>query len=246
MPPMKDDALVLRRLDYSESSQVLAVLTRDHGLRRLIAKGAKRSTKTRFVPGIDLLERGWVVFLPGSRGESHLGTLTEWLQTKAYLGLRTALPRWYAAQYAADVTVAAMEEAEPHPDLFDALAALLEALSAGQPPLSEVVGFQCALLQSLGLWPDLTRCVRCDRVAPPGRAAYYAFHQGGLVCSQCVPGAGQVRKVGAATLTALREAQWPPGTVEPALALLDETLRHLIGRSTLLEKLEQGKVRGEK
>lgn len=242
MPAIKDDALVLRRLDYSESSQVLVVLTRTHGLRRLIAKGAKRSTKTRFVPGIDLLERGWVVFLPGSRGDSHLGTLTEWLQTEAYLGLRTALPQWYAAQYAADVTVAAMEEAEPHVDLFDALAELLGALSAGRPPLPEVVGYQCALLRSLGLWPDLTRCVLCDRVAPPGRAAYYGFHQGGLVCSQCVPAAGQVRKVGAAVLTSLRESDWLPDTVGPALALLDETLRHLIGRGTLLGKLDQGKV----
>ena len=54
MTAIKDEAIVLRRLDYSETSQVLAFFTRDHGPRRLIAKGVKRSTKKKFATGIDL------------------------------------------------------------------------------------------------------------------------------------------------------------------------------------------------
>ncbi len=37
MASVKDVAIVLRRLDYSETSQVLAMLTREHGQQRLIA-----------------------------------------------------------------------------------------------------------------------------------------------------------------------------------------------------------------
>ena len=55
MPLVKDEAIVLRRLDSSESSQVLVFFTREHGPQRLIAKGIKRGTKQRFATGIDLL-----------------------------------------------------------------------------------------------------------------------------------------------------------------------------------------------
>ena len=69
MAAVKDQAIVLRRLDYSETSQVLVFLTREHGLQRLIAKGIKRSTKKKYATGIDLLERGRLVFLISARGE---------------------------------------------------------------------------------------------------------------------------------------------------------------------------------
>ena len=62
MPLIRDAAVVLGRIDYSESSQILVLFTREHGKVRAIAKGAKRSTKTRFAPGVDLLDIGTVIF----------------------------------------------------------------------------------------------------------------------------------------------------------------------------------------
>src|SRR5512146_2296347 len=113
MPAIKDQAITLRRLDYSETSQVLLFLTRDHGPRRLLAKGIKRGTKKKFATGIDLLEHGRVVFSSRTPGDSSLGTLMEWQQINLYIGLRTELARLYAAQYAAEVTAAMVEEADP-------------------------------------------------------------------------------------------------------------------------------------
>ncbi|HQA45519.1 MAG TPA: recombination protein O N-terminal domain-containing protein, partial [Phycisphaerae bacterium] len=97
MPVMKDEAVALRRIDYSETSQVLLFLTRGHGPRRLLAKGIKRGTKQKFATGIDLLEHGRVVFAVRASGESGLGNLTEWRQIDLYTGLRSDLHRLYAA-----------------------------------------------------------------------------------------------------------------------------------------------------
>ncbi len=174
MAATKDQAIILRRLDYSESSQVLALFTREHGRQRLIAKGIKRGTRNKFATGIDLLERGAVVYIRHANRESSLGTLTEWRQVDLHLGLRESLHRWYAAQYAAEITAAMTEEADPQPELFDVLASLLAGLSGGDEPLPAVVRYQALLLTAAGLWPDLTRCVICDRPAPPNRAAYYS------------------------------------------------------------------------
>ena len=226
MAPIRDQAIVLKHLDYSETSQVLAMLTREHGALRLIAKGVRRSTKTRFAVGIDLLERGELLYAP-ARGDG-LGTLTEWRQVDAHLGLRNSLPAWYAAQYAAEATACMTEADDPAPVLFDALAAALAALSRGGAPLQALIEYQRALLAGAGLQPDLSRCVMCDRPAPPNRAGYFSAVHGGLVCTGCEPKAPDRRLVKAATLQAMRtgDATHAPAVFE----VLDYAIAAAVGR----------------
>jgi DNA repair protein RecO (recombination protein O) len=248
MAAVKDQAIVVRRLDYSETSQVLAFFTRGGGLQRLLAKGVKRGTKKKFATGIDLLERGEVAYLPARRDGGGLGTLTEWRQREIHMGLRSDLRRLYAGQYAAEVTAAMTEEGDPHPELYEAFAGLLGDLNdadRGAAGLSLLVGYQRQLLRSAGLWPDLTRCVMCDKPAPAGRAAYFSAHQGGLVCRACEGGLVEKRLVPAAVLTALREddpsrdrkgAAAAAGAASGAFELLNYTISHTIGREPKLTR----------
>jgi DNA repair protein RecO (recombination protein O) len=236
MPPVKDQAIVLRHLDYSETSQVLACLTREHGPLRFIAKGIKRGTKKKAATIIDLLEQGEVVFLVRPQSDTELSILTEWRQSDAHLGLRQNLPAWYAAQYAAEITAAMTQEADPHPELFDALSALLRALAAGTPVLPAILGYQCALLMTVGLWPDLTRCVLCDRPAPGGRAGYYAPVQGGLVCRACHPTVPHSRYLKAADLDALRNRQFEHASATELFEVLNETIGTAVGRPMALAR----------
>lgn len=234
MPSIKDEAIVLRRLDYSETSQVLVFLTRAHGPQRLIAKGIKRGTKQKFATGIDLLERGDLVFIPSRHGS--LGTLTEWRQAEPYLGLRNDLQRLYAGQYAAEVTVGMTEEADPHPELFDGLADLLERLGTGEDPLVCLVEYQMILLRAVGLRPDLNRCVLCDKPAPAERAGYLAPHEGGLICRDCEPGVAEKRKVGSSTLIALRNNAYTPSVAPAVFELLNYIISHAIGKPPTLAR----------
>lgn len=248
MATIKDQAIVLRRLDYSETSQVLVFLTRLHGQRRLIAKGIKRSSKKKFAVAIDLLERGEVMFVARSESDRTLGTLTEWRQADLYLGLRGNLQRWYEAQYAAEITAGLTGDSDPHPEVFDALVQLIallaepgigpesDALESCDDTLPLLVGYQKGLLSAVGLWPDLTRCVLCDRPAPPGRAGYFSAHQGGLICRDCEPHLPEKRKAGAATLTALRENSWTRETAKLAFELLDYTIAHTLGHRPALTR----------
>ncbi len=230
MASFKDQAIVLRRLDYSETSQVLAFFTREHGQRRLIAKGVKRGTKKRFAVGIDLLEQGEVVFWHRPQSESSLGTLTEWRQSELFLGLRSSLDRWYAGQYAAEITAGMTQEADPHPELYEALSGTLGRLSGGGDVLGELVVFQGVVLHSAGLWPDLTRCVMCDRPAPAGRAGYFSAQQGGLVCRSCETPLVEKRLVPAAVLDGLRSVGSGATASAAVFELLDYVIAYALGR----------------
>jgi DNA repair protein RecO (recombination protein O) len=240
MPAIKDQAVALRRLDYSETSQVLLFLTREHGPRRLLAKGIKRSTKKKPAAGIDLLEHGLLEFSSRAGGDSGLGMLMEWQQVNIYLGLRTGLDRLYAAQYAAEVTAGMVEEADPHPEVFDALVGLLEGLVAGGEALPLLTRYQATLLAGVGLWPDLTRCMLCDKPAPPGRAGFFSAGQGGLICRDCVNRVPEKTKVNASILDALRKGEFDNTTAPGSFEFLDYTFTHILARRPELSRFVWG------
>ncbi len=65
-----DDGICLRVVDFSETSQIVGMFTRGHGLVPLIAKGAKRASKKNVMSGpLDLLTSGEVVFVPARVGQ---------------------------------------------------------------------------------------------------------------------------------------------------------------------------------
>jgi DNA repair protein RecO (recombination protein O) len=234
MSLFSDIAVVLRRLDYSETSQVLVLLTREHGQQRLIAKGVKRSTKTRASVGIDLLEVGRLVFSRRPGKEETLATLTEWRQEETYPHLRTDLVRNYAAQYAAEVTSHLMEVHDPHPELFDGLRHFFRALKEG-PPIGLLARYLWFMLTQIGLRPEMARCMGCGRPVEKDGTLYFSSHQGGAICRDCEPAAVEKRRISGALGRALGVVGSPHPLDEPKLAreafdLLDYHLTELLSR----------------
>ena len=230
MSLLSDRAVVLRRLDYSETSQILAFLTRGHGLIRLIAKGIKRSTKSRFAPAIDLFELGDAVWSSRAERRQNLAILTEWKQLQGFVGLRENLDRLYAAQYAAEVTAALTVEFDPHPELFDTLVGFLEAVAGADQTLGPLCTYQRDLLLHIGLLPRGDACVGCHTSLATNSdvRVYFSSHEGGLLCRDCEPSYVEKRLVDAATLQAsLAGTVTNPVAIE-AFDLLNYHLSHLM------------------
>ena len=57
MAILATDAIVLHSFDYLESSRILRLVTRDGGVRNVLAKGARRSSR-RFGSALDLFAQG--------------------------------------------------------------------------------------------------------------------------------------------------------------------------------------------
>lgn len=67
---VEDDALVLRKTPYSETSLIAALLTREHGQIHVLLKGARRTGKRQF-PAIDLFRQVTVQFQPAANRDLH-------------------------------------------------------------------------------------------------------------------------------------------------------------------------------
>ncbi|MBK8269413.1 MAG: DNA repair protein RecO [Planctomycetes bacterium] len=227
MSLLKDMAVVLRRLDYSETSQVLAVFTREHGQERLIAKGIKRGTKTRVAVGVDLLELGHVVYSSNPNKAEVLGVMTEWRQIDSYPHLRADLSRLYAAQYAAEVTSQLTEPHDPHVALFDGLVELLQLLS-GDDVLRMLIQYLRKLLLEIGMKPEGTVCMNCGRGVTGDPIIYFSSRQGGAICRDCEPAVVEKRRVTAEELAILDGATGGPSSLARVFDLLDYHLREIM------------------
>lgn len=185
MPLAKDRCLCLRKYEYSETSQILTLFSREHGVFRAIAKGAHRRTKagaSKFDGGVDLLDLGDAVFTHDPARE--LATLTEWSLRDGHLELRVSLRAIYLGSYAAELVTRLIEEHDSHPFLFDRLNAAVAELS-GVRREEAFLAFELDLLQEVGYLPQLFRCGRCGRTPAEREPIYFSPARGSIICRDC-------------------------------------------------------------
>ncbi|MFG0257026.1 MAG: DNA repair protein RecO [Phycisphaerales bacterium JB043] len=158
MPRLQDQALVLRRWDFSETSQTVALYTRHHGLLRGLAKGAKRP-RAQFSGGFEPLTAGQIQAIP--KTTSDLAVLTEWDLQEIFPDLRRSLSAYRWGVCSADLVYRMLERDDPHPLLFDSLDSCWRALGRDDDNAT-ALGFLIALLRETGHMPDLTTIAPLD------------------------------------------------------------------------------------
>jgi DNA repair protein RecO (recombination protein O) len=185
MPLVSDRCICLRKVEYSETSQILTLFARAHGRVQVIAKGAHRRTKagaSKFDGGVDLLDLGDAVF--SHSPEREMTPLCEWHQADGHLELRRNLRALYLAQYAAELVNLLIEEHDPHPELFDRMQETLREL--GSPRIEEAfLVFQLDVLRETGYLPELAGCQQCGLAIDDRERVYFSANRGGVICRNC-------------------------------------------------------------
>ncbi len=181
----KDKGICLRTVDYSETSQVVTLFTREAGKLSAIAKGSKRP-KSQFDGPIECFSFGDIVYAPGR--STALATLTEFNQKRAFLNLRKNLTALNSAYFGAELLEAFTLDLDPHTVLFDAFLQFLTDLQAAdnRDALGLLILFQLTLLAEVGTRPILAECANChNRFSEKWREIHFASSANGLICPDC-------------------------------------------------------------
>src|SRR5271156_2159499 len=159
MSTVKATALVLRTTDWSETSRICTIWTRELGKVRGLAKGGRR-LKSNFEVALDLLTVCSIVFLRKSSGG--LDLLTEAQVVERFPRLRTDLSALYAGYYIAELLADWTEDYDPHPALFDEARLALKELGQSRESTGlRLARFELVLLRELGYRPTLDNCIVC-------------------------------------------------------------------------------------
>jgi DNA repair protein RecO (recombination protein O) len=179
-------ALVLQTFPYSETSKVLRLYTREHGLRSVIAKGALRP-KSRFGGLLEPFTEGTATFYMREGRDLH--TLSGWDLVRARQALGRSLSAFAGASLLGEVVLRASTE-EAHPDIYAALADAWDGIAAaGTATEAEraVLAGAWKLVSLLGFEPQTDACVVCGRPVDADEPVRFDSLAGGVACTRCRP-----------------------------------------------------------
>ncbi len=202
MAAEKTLAIVLRMVDFSETSAVVTLFTEGFGKISGLAKGARRP-KGPFESALDLLAVCRIVFF--HKSSDALDLLTEAKLDRRFRSAAKDLSRLYAGYYVAELLSELTDEADPHPELFHVANATLSGLDDGQNVAILVLQFELAALRLLGHLPSLDRCVGCGQQVTRSARVHFGLVAGGVLCRSCRTGKRQVISVSDAALDLLKQ-----------------------------------------
>ncbi len=196
---LEDEALLVRRVAWRESSWVVHLFTRAHGRIALVAKGARR-LKSPFRGHLEPLHRLHIRWRPGRIG---MGVLAAAERHEALL----PEARW--PEGLAITAAAAMLFPEGTEEGFAALEAALFTCAKAQAPSAYVAGLW-TLCSKAGIAAAADACWRC------GARHDLVLAEHGLACTRCGTGPSWPEAASRALAGQTAEAK----AVELALALL--------------------------
>lgn len=240
---MLTSAVVLHSFDYLESSRILKLVTREAGVRSVLARGARKSKK-RFGAALDLYAEG-TAELQTKPGRD-LDTLSSFDVTRARPQLAADLARFSGASMIAELTLRfARDDADPA--LYQTIVATFDALAGAPGERARDVALAGAwrVLAELGIAPTVDLCAECHAAVENDAAAVFSHPAGGVLCSRCGHLARSGRTLPAPARDALRD--WLAGaehsiddadTIRAHQRLLREFLREHLADDRPLRAFE--------
>jgi len=178
----KAEGVILRVTDFSETSRIVVVFTKELGKLSALAKGGRR-LKGPFESALDLLATCQIVFL--RKSSSGLDLLTEARLLERFRPQERDLTGLYAGYYVAELLLGLTEDYDPHPELYDAAREALVDFQSSERVRRGILRFELVLLREIGQLPDFALCVACGAELTEGRTFGFWVSQGGLICPNC-------------------------------------------------------------
>ena len=215
---VKTEGIVLKRMDFLETSRIVTIYTKKFGKVKVLAKGIRRP-KSRFGSSLETLTRSAIVFY--KREQKDLYTISESDILDSHEDLRRDLLGFGYASVLLDFLDKSNPGEGTNPRLYRLSAGTLSAMercirmqnakcgvenSAISIPNSE---FEMLLwsylwrgISLVGFEPELEKCVSCKKAFPQSTnyhlistALRWSSSLGGILCSDCWEKDGEAREI---------------------------------------------------
>jgi DNA repair protein RecO (recombination protein O) len=191
----RTEAVVLRGVDFSETSRVVSFLSPDRGRLACMAKGVRRrnSPMAAVLDTFNLVEL--VYYWKDGR---EVQTLAEASMLDGFTGIKRDLMKMAFAAFPLELAGKAAHDNEPSHELFAVLVRGLRGLDVWTGVVPVHAAWQAlSLLAAAGFEPSLDTCALCGARV---NEAYGFSMSGGVTCGACPP----ERRLSAAQFDALR------------------------------------------
>ncbi len=181
----KTEAVVLRAVNYRDSSKIVTFYTKRYGKMSAIAKGA-RNPKSKYGSLFQPLNYLQIVFYRRENRDLQYVSSSDFV--KYFKSLTTDVDRLSIAMSLIEVTDRVMHDEEENERVFDLLVDSLSALDSPEAfPRNTFAHFGLNLADGLGFTPNFSSCLVCGKPVDleTERKVHYVVEKGGPVCEKC-------------------------------------------------------------
>jgi DNA repair protein RecO (recombination protein O) len=182
MPLIETESLVLKTYNLAEADRIVVFLTREHGVVRGVAKGAKR-LKSRFGSTLELFSTVELTYF--QKEERELVSIQNAELVSSAFDRAGAPDYLDTFSYVADLILQFALPHDPNETLYRMMKASLDADAATPSELSALKLYgEIWVLRLAGYLPDWSRCEECGRAFAGDESATLrgGFH---LHCRRC-------------------------------------------------------------
>lgn len=171
------EGIVIDERAYSETSKILYVITKEHGLISILSKGCKslksslRSVSTRLTYGT------FIIYYK----EDKLSTLKEVSVINTFKNVKKDISKISYSAYLLELSGGVIKQSN-NPNIFSDLISALIKIDEGFDPLVIMNILELKYLDYLGVMPVIDKCALCGRKTGIVTLSSY---RGGYVCDHC-------------------------------------------------------------
>lgn len=181
------EAMVLRTYDLAEADKIAVCFTRDAGVVRGVARGARR-LKSRFGAGLEPFTQINLSYFEKEGRE--LVTLQHLEITHSYFKLSDNVEVVNGMAYMSDLVMAFSPPHEPNEVMYRMIRACLEVIEQTPENVSQALRyFEAWMLKLTGFFSVALRCSNCNRKFDE-KASSYLDAELNQLCRACSNGAG--------------------------------------------------------
>lgn len=195
-------AVVLRHSDWGEADRLLTLYTREQGMVRALAKGARKVTSRK----AGHLQPFTHVTIQLAKGRDLL-IVTQVETINAFLPLHDDLVKTSYAAYVVELLLRfSYEDEGANPSIFRLLVETLGRIEREPDSWLAVRYYEMRLLDAVGFRPQLFECTNCGREIL-AEDQFFSFTAGGAICPRCGEGLRNLTKISLEALKYLRHFQ---------------------------------------
>ncbi|MCL5035016.1 MAG: DNA repair protein RecO [Bacteroidetes bacterium] len=181
----KTEAVVLRAVNYRDSSKIVTLYTRRYGKMSAIAKGA-RNPKSKFGSLLQPLNYLQIVFYRRESRQLQYISSSEFV--RYFKSLTSDMDRLSVAMALVEIVNRVMHDEEENEKIFQLLVDSLAVLDMPETsPENVFIHFGLHMAIELGFAPAFRSCLRCgNRIdLEKERRVCYVIEKGGPLCEKC-------------------------------------------------------------
>ena len=180
MPIHKTEAIVLRRMDFRETSLIVDLFTRDFGKLSGLLKGI-RSEPGKFASSLEISSHNDIIFYKKTSTSLHLVSACDLRNN--FFNIRKSMMKAGFMGIMMEMISSVMQPEDKNEEVFDLAVECLKELEATAAPEKVMTIFKIKMLALSGFKPHFDSCVSCsEKILGQSK---FSLSLGGLLCVRC-------------------------------------------------------------